>query len=139
MTQTPTVTDLMIAYAEDAVALAKANFGETLDYTEASMKTVEACLAKLHVAIPKGFFGKLFRRGPTADEMHIASMMFGGYLGGVCRCHHGGEWLLASAPGSAEPLVTLQSADGTQIWPTAKVYKHLLRGPEDDVRAYYWA
>lgn len=138
MTQAPTVTDMMIAYAEDAVAMARVNFGVTLDYSEASIETVEACLAKLYDTRPKGFFGKLFRRGLTADEIQTAAMMFGGYIGEVCRRHHGGEWLLASAPGSAEPLVTLQSADGTQIWPTAKVYKRLLHGPEDEVWAYYW-
>lgn len=138
MTQPPTVTDMMIAYAEDAVNQARVNFEMTLDYSEASIEMVEACLAKLHAARPQGFFGKLFRRGPTGNDMHIAAMMFGGYIGEVFRRHHGGEWLLASAPGAAEPVVTLQIAGGSQIWPTAKVYKRLLSGPADDVWAYYW-
>lgn len=137
MTEASTVTDLMVAYAEDAVAMAKANFGATFDYSEASIETVEVCLAKLYAPIPKRFFGKLFRRGPTADEIHTVAMMFGGYIGEVFRRHHGGDWLMASAPGLAEPVVTLQSAGGSQLWPTAKVYNRLLHGSEDNVWAYY--
>lgn len=138
MTETPTVTDMMVAYAEDAVAMAKVNFGMTLDYSEASIETVEACLAKLYDTRPKGLLRKLFRRGPTADEIRTVAMMFGGYIGEVFRRHHGGAWLLGPAPGAAEPVVTLQSASGSQLWPTAKVYKRLLHGAEDDVWAYYW-
>lgn len=138
MTETPTVTDMMAAYAEDAVNLARVNFGVTLDYSEASIETVEACLAKLYDTRPKGFFRKLFRRGPTADEIRTVAMMFGGYIGEVFRRHHGGAWLLGPAPGTAEPVVTLQSVSGSQLWPTAKVYKRLWHGPADDVWAYYW-
>ena len=137
MTETPPVTDMMVAYAEDAIDMAKTNFGVTLDYSEASIETVEVCLAKLHDALPKGFFGKLFRRGPTDDEIRTVAMMFGGYIGEVFRQHHGGEWLLAQAPQQQGPVVTLQVAGGSQIWPTAKVYKRLLHGPENDVWAYY--
>lgn len=137
MAQSSTITDMMVAYAEDAVNMARVNFGATLDYSEASIETVEACLAKLYDTRPKGLFGKLFRRGPTADEIQTAALLFGGYIGELFWRHHGGEWLLASVPGSAEPIVTLPSAGGTQIWPTAKVYKRLIHGPGDDVWAYY--
>ena len=137
MSETPTVTDMMVAYAEDAINMARMNFGVTLDYSEASIETVEACLAKLYDTRSKSLLRKLFRRGPTADEIR-AAMMFGGYIGEVFRRHHGGAWLLAPAPGAAEPVVTLQSASGSQLWPTAKVYQRLLHGPEDDVWAYYW-
>lgn len=137
MSEKPTVNDMMVAYAQDAVDMAKANFGETLDYSESSVKTVEACLAKMHDAIPKGFFGKLFRRGPSADVILTVSKMFGGYVGEVFRKHHGGEWLLAPAPGSDAPVITLQHSGVGSFWPPGKVHKRIVNGPDDNVWFYY--
>jgi hypothetical protein len=64
MSEKPSITDMMVAYAQDAVDMAHANFSETLDYSEHSIPIVERCLGKLHDSLPKGFFGKLFGRGP---------------------------------------------------------------------------
>lgn len=137
MTEAPTVTDMMVAYAQDAVDMAKANFGEDLDYSERSIQTVEKCLAQLHDALPKGFFGKLFKRGPSAEDLVQVAKMFGGYLGEVFRKHHGGEWLLEPAPGSSTPAITLQHSNGGRFFPPAKVHKRLVNGPEDDVWMFY--
>jgi hypothetical protein len=137
MPEKPTVTDMMVAYAQDAVDMAKANFGVELDYSEASVQKVEECLTKLHDTIPKGFLGKLLGRGPSADDILQVSKMFGGYVGEVFRKYHGGAWLVEPAPGSDGPVVTLQHSNGGKFWPSAKVHKRLVNGPEDNVWVYY--
>lgn len=137
MPDEPTVTDMMEAYAQDAVDMAKANFGEDLDYSERSIQKVERCLRQLHETIPKGTFGKLFGRGPSQDEIETVGKMFGGYLGEVFRKHHGGEWLIEEIPGSPGPVITLRHSGGGKFFPPAKVYGRLTNGDEDNVWIFY--
>jgi len=132
------VANMMEAYSHDAVDMAEANFGETLDFSEESIEIVERCLGHLHETIPRGFFGKLLGRGPSSEEIDTVARMFGGYIGEVYRKHHGGEWILDdSIPGATGPIVTLHQSNGGKFFPTMKVYKRLTAGPEDNVWAYY--
>jgi hypothetical protein len=50
-----TVTDMMVAYAQDAVDHAQSSAGVTLDYSPDSIKSVEEILEKLYAAVPRGF------------------------------------------------------------------------------------
>jgi hypothetical protein len=137
MAEKPTVTDMMVAYAQDAVDMARNNFSETLDYSERSIRIVERCLGKLHDSLPKGFFGKLFGRGPSAEDLHTVAKMFGGYVGEVFRKHHGGEWVLEPAPTASGPVLTVVHPDGGRFFPPAKVHKRIVNGPEDNVWVFY--
>ncbi|MCA9428707.1 MAG: hypothetical protein KC994_26755 [Candidatus Omnitrophica bacterium] len=138
MNDEPIICEVMEAYSHDAVDLAQEYCGETLDFSEESIETVEWCLGRFHESIPKGFFGNLFRRGPSTEEIEIVARVFGGYIGEVYRKHHGGEWILDdSIPGATGPIVTLHQSNGGKFFPTMKVYKRLTAGPEDNVWAYY--
>lgn len=138
MPENPTVQDMMAAYARDAVDLARNTFGETLDFSEGSVPAVERCLGRLHDALPKGFFGRLFRRGPSEDEMRMVTRTFGGYLGEVYRRHHGGDWILETPPMASEPFPTVATPSGIHFFPTAKAFKRIMNGPEDNVCFYYF-
>jgi len=95
----PTVTDMMVAYAQDAVDHAKSSSSINLDYSPESIRQVEAVLDSLYAAIPRGL-SRLFRHGPSQEDMFTMAKMSGGYIGEVVRrvrvpyeyrvslCHH---------------------------------------------------
>lgn len=132
----PTITDLMQAYAEDAVDLAQERFGIHLDYSEESIAHVEEILNQFHKRIPQGFFKKLLKRGPPPEVVEQVAKMFGGYLGEVMRRHFGGEWMLDSGIDS-EPTITLAFPNESKVFPPGKVYKRLMNGEADGVPFYY--
>lgn len=137
MSDKPTVTDMMEAYAQDAVDMAHANFNEQLDYSERSIQVVERCLRKLNEAVPKGFFGRLFGRGPSPQQIETVAKMFGAYLGEVFRKHYGGEWILDDQISPQGPVLALQHSSGGKFFPPAKVFKRLTNGDEDNVWVFY--
>jgi hypothetical protein len=130
-----TITDAMQAYAQDAVDLASQQFQTNLDFSESSLEQVEEILARLHNSLPKGTFGKLFKRGPSQDQIWQMAKVWGGYIGEVIRRRWGGEWATetASHPGIVITLRVL----GMEIFPPAKAYKRLTNGPEDSIGHYY--
>ena len=126
----PTVADMTAAYALDAVDHAKAATGVDLDFSEESIGRVEAVLSQLHDALPKGFFAKLFGRGPSSDDILTMSKMYGSYVGEVLRRTRGGEWALV------DDQVTLINGD-ERVWPIAKVFKRITNGSDDNVAVYF--
>ena len=137
MSPTPTADDMMQAYAGDGVAYAVKTFAEALDYSEASVERVEGILAKLFDAQPKGFFVKLLRSGPTPEQIDQLAKALGGYVGEVMRRHWGGKWKLESAAFPGQSVITLELANGSDVWPHFKVGKRLINGPEDNVWHYF--
>jgi hypothetical protein len=81
MADKPTVTEMMIAYAQDAVDHAQASSGVALDYSFDSIRGVEEILEKLRAALPRGCWGKLFGKGPSKQDVDQVCKMYGGYLG----------------------------------------------------------
>jgi hypothetical protein len=121
----------MAGYAQDAVDHAKAACGVTLDYTPESVEHVEAVLRKLYEAMPRGFFAKLLRSGPSATDISTMSKMYGGYIGECIRRRWGGEWSIdhpVAGPGSLP--ITCQGHDS---FPVGWCFKRLRNGPEDNV------
>jgi hypothetical protein len=131
----PTVADMMAAYAQDAVDHALSSSGMSLDYSPESIRGVEEVLQALHAALPKGFWGRLFGKGPSAQDLETVSKMYGGYVGEVFRRTGGGDWEVDTeiVPGST--VICLRKGD-MKVWPPAKVFKRLTNGPEDNVWAY---
>lgn len=76
MNATPTLTDVMEAYAADAVDHARSAFGVKLDYSVESIREVEAVLAKLHASVPRGLM-RLFRRAPSTETIETVCKMYG--------------------------------------------------------------
>jgi len=130
---TPTVPDMMNAYALDAVDHAKSQ-GVVLDFSPESVRAVEALLGTMYEARPRGVLSRLFSRGPSQEVLHTFSKMYGGYVGEVLRRSSGGEWYIDQSlvPGT----VGLRNGDRS-IWPPSKVAKRLLNGPEDNIWHYF--
>ncbi|MEW6142376.1 MAG: hypothetical protein AB1597_04365 [Chloroflexota bacterium] len=130
----PTIGDMMKAYAEDATEMAAKQFGEALDFSEDSLKTVEKILDGISKTIPRGF-AKVFKPKPSDEQIWQMSKIWGGYIGEVIRKKWGGEW---TSETSAHPgaVITLRVL-GADIFPPAKVYKRLTNGYEDNIWMYY--
>jgi hypothetical protein len=130
----PTVTEMMQAYAADAVDYTRSRHNVDLDYSMQSVQQVERILDTLADTVPRDRLSKLLRRGPDPDQMKQLTKMFGGYIGEVFRLQWGGEWTLHS-PLSSEPHIALQIR-GNHIFPPDKVYKRIMNGSEDNVWMY---
>ncbi len=130
-----TVSDMMQAYAQDAVNFARDNFRVDLDFSEQSLRHAEHMLSGLHAALPKGIVAKVFNHGPSQEQIWQMAKMWGAYVGEVIRMRWGGEWSLES---QAQPggVITLH-VRGTEIYPPVKVYKRLTHGSEDNLWHYY--
>jgi hypothetical protein len=139
MEEKATLTDMMVAYAQDAVGHAQASSGVALDYSLDSIRGVEEIMDQLHAGIPRGFWGKLLRKvlrkGPSPEDLYKVSMMYGGYVGEVFRKAGGGEWTLDAEIVPGQDTICLRNG-GQRIWPTAKVYKRILNGGEDSIWFY---
>jgi hypothetical protein len=131
---TPTVSDMMVAYAQDAVDHAK-SVGVSLDYSPDSIRQVEGVLEKLCAAIPRGL-SRLIRRRPSAEDMATMAKMYGGYIGEVVRRTAGGEWMLDTEIVPGHTVISLRKGE-QRIFPPSKVEKRLANGPEDNVWFYY--
>ena len=129
---TPTINDMMVAYAEDAVDFARSKFGITLDYTSGSVERVEFMAEQLVQARPKGLIGKLLRKAPSEQEIQTVCKMLGGYVGEVYRRAKGGEW----AVDQAHQALGVNQGE-TWIFPPAKVHKRLTNGAEDNLWSYF--
>lgn len=125
---TPPPNEIMMAYAEDAVDFAFSKFGVSLDYANDSIRDVESIAEKLFQTRPKGFLGKLLRRGPSDDEVQMVCKMLGGYIGEIYRRSKGGDWAIN------DELQALGINHGESwVFPPSKVYKRLTNGTEDNL------
>src|SRR5665213_533607 len=137
MSNQPTASDVMGAYALDAVDHAKSNFAVELDFSPGSVEKVEEILTKLCASRPTGFLAKLFRKGPSDDDVDQMAKMYGGYIGEVLLRRAGaGSWYFDDQimPGL---IVYGLECNGGKFWPQIKVHKRMANGPEDNVWFYY--
>lgn len=127
------LNDLMQAYAKDAVAVSQKQYGILLDYSADSIRHIEAFAADFHADMPRGRYGKLFRNPPDPAKLEGVCMSLGGYVGEVLRRTKGGNW-------DIEPEVKslgLVFPDGSWVYPTTKLYRRIMDGPENNLIAYF--
>ncbi len=124
----------MAHIAEDAVDYAR-KLKKELDYSEASIKDIEAICTLLYNDIPRGLFKKLLRKPPPEDMFVQMSTMLGAYVGEVMRRHYGGDWSIEDVLGSGKTIVI--TIGELKTFPPAKIYKRLKNGPEDSIDSYY--
>jgi hypothetical protein len=138
MSEIHSLDEAMGAAASDGVLYAEQRFGISLDYSTGSMEKLEVLLTKLHDSIPRGFFAKLTKPAPSAQDMNRVAMMLGGYIGEVIRRNAGGgTWTTESEAFPGEEVITFRTTSGLDLWPHAKVLKRLENGPEDNVWHYF--
>ena len=134
MNPEPAIGDMMAVGAQHAVEYAQ-GFDITLDYSPASIASVEEILTVMYDERPRGWMARLLRRGPSEELVQQMSAMFGAYVGEVMRRARGGEWEMADVPGAAGAL-SLRTGEHI-LFPTSKVYKRLANGPEDSIETYF--
>jgi hypothetical protein len=125
--------EAMEAFSLDAVDYALTQYGLTLDFTQESLTHVEAIATALHKEMPKGFLGKLLKRGPSEQDLDLMSKMLGGYVGEVIRRQRGGDWAISEQFNT----LGLKFSDDEWVFPLAKAYKRLTNGSEDDLAFFY--
>jgi hypothetical protein len=135
MSAAPTVSDMMAGYAQDAVDHARAQ-GVTLDFSHESVRAVEALLATMHDARPRGLLSRLLSRGPTQKVLLTLAKMYGGYVGEVLRRSSGGEWYLDQEVVPGQSTIGLRSGE-QRLWPPSKAGQRIMNGPEDNVWHYF--
>ena len=117
-----TVAAMASAYAEQAVAAAR-EFDANLDYSERSLRDLEAILARLASARASG-------------DLTETCKMWGSYLGEVVRRRFGGDWSIETYPGKQFATLTL-TVGGNKLFPTMKIHRRLTQGSEDNVWVFY--
>ena len=124
----PTISDVMQAYAGDAVLHARV-LGFALDYSEASLSNVDSVLSKLTGS------GVLVPKSPAEEESFWQlSKKYGGYLGQVVIREIGGAWEMQDLP-SGGARVVLRS-QGVQMFPLEKIFKRLTEDQYSGVSGY---
>jgi len=122
---------IAIESATAVVAFAQQNFGEHLDYSDASIEIVERMLESAHAAYRNGQL--------AAEEVQKQAQFIGSYIGETYRRNHGADWGLVTSDGAK--AVGLQSKSDSKpaglFWPIARVEKRILNGGEDNVLHYY--
>lgn len=117
------------AYAAQAVAAARDQFGIKLDGTDASMAQLDTVLAHAHAS----YRGKAPR--PSEEQVMAVARMYGSYLGEVYRQKHGGSWGMATRDGQALP--GMRSKSGTNFWPWTQAAQRIAKGAEQNIVDYY--
>jgi hypothetical protein len=120
--QSFTSIDAMIrAYAGEAVLVARQQHRALLDYSPASVNTLERLLD-----------------GQAAVDLDFQSRLWGSYFGEVLRRRWNGVWLLAPYPGGqGDSVIPTLDVAGSRLWPTMKVYRRLTLGAVENLATFY--
>jgi hypothetical protein len=108
--------------AEDAVATAKKEHQQTLDYSPASVPLVEQILLQLH---------RRHQASPLDnEELTQESTKWGAYLGEVIKKLHPSEWALDSDAAGPWSLPLVDRASGSELFPVRWCREWIERGPD---------
>jgi hypothetical protein len=120
------IDEMIRAYADEAVLVARQQHRVLLDYTPASVDALEHLLD-----------------GQAAVDLDFQSRLWGSYFGEVLRRRWNGIWLLAPYPGSGEvagearSVIPTLDVAGSRLWPTMKVYRRLTLGTAENLSTFY--
>jgi hypothetical protein len=118
--------DMIRAYADEAVVLARQQHRALLDFTPASVLALERLLD-----------------GQAAVDLDFQSRLWGSYFGEVLRRRWNGTWVLAPYPGNrelagkADSVIPTLDVAGSRLWPTMKVYRRLTLGAAENLSTFY--
>ncbi len=131
----PDLSSEMLSAANSAVEHARKYWSTELDFSPRSLEDVELILARMHESIPRKLYQKLYKRGPTPEQMATLSLAYGAYLGEVIRREFGGTWSREEI--NSEPTIALVFTPQVKVFPPAKVWKRLNNGETDNIRSFY--
>jgi hypothetical protein len=119
------IEEMIRAYADEAVLVARQQHRVLLDYTPASIEALERLLDD-----------------QGAVDLDFQSRLWGSYFGEVLRRRWNGVWLLAPYPGSGEvagearSVIPTLDVAGSRLWPTMKVYRRLTLGAAENLSIF---
>lgn len=118
----PDLGAMMEGYAKGAVETARTQYRHTLDFSDASIDTLDEILV-------------LVSESPDHD-VDYEVRLWGSYLGEIIRQRYAGGWEMTQYPGGtvAVPAVDVR---GSRLFPLMKVYRRLTMGEEEDLRSFY--
>lgn len=126
MAEFRSIAEMMQASAADAVREAQEQFGFALDYSDASIESLETILAAIGARLDTN----------DKDAVEQAVKLWGGYLGETVRRVSGGGWELIQYPGRTAAVPTLVIGE-SQLYPLMKVYRRLTMGEPENVWKFY--
>ena len=114
------LSDMMAAYAEEAMRVAWADHRRRLDLSESSVEVLEQILD-----------------GQSAEDLEFQTRLWGSYFGEVIRGRYAGEWELAPYPGGGVAVVPTLVVRGARLYPLIKVYRRLTLGRGENLPVFY--
>jgi hypothetical protein len=114
------LSEMMGAYAEEAMRVASADHRRRLDLSESSVEVLEQILD-----------------GQSAEDLEFQTRLWGSYFGEVIRGRYAGEWELAPYPGGGVAVVPTLVVRGARLYPLIKVYRRLTLGRGENLPAFY--
>lgn len=112
-------------YAKDMVQFARVELNLKLDWSDASIASIEEVASELHA--------DLRRERAAFSDIETLVAMLGSYVGEVFRRNHGGEWGVVKANGKR---ILAVKTNGALMWPVERI-KQRIRGGHSNVWAYY--
>lgn len=112
------LTDMMEAYAAEAISVAAAEHDRRLDYSAASIDALEGILDAIASA-------------PESD-LEWLTKLWGSYFGEVLRRRYTAEWTMSEYPGGKFAVPTLEIG-GSRIYPLLKVHRRLTMGASESL------
>lgn len=127
-----TISNVMRAYANDALAHAKRHFDVTLDFSERSLEDIDRILAdytKSGLLVPDNL------SDAEREEIWLFCKMMGGYVGEVIIRNIGGDWKMKeTGEGTASVMLAITgSVDGS---PPEAIWRALTE-PYKAIVSYY--
>jgi hypothetical protein len=120
------IEPMIEAHAAEAIAVAKADFHELLEWDDSSIEPLERILNRL-CPEPSPL---------PVEEGEWLTILWGSYFGELLRHLHGGEWSMSVYPGSDFSVPTLE-IEGAHLYPTLKVHRRLSLGAGESLPAFY--
>lgn len=121
----PDLDAMMTAYAEAAVAVAREEFRQQLDYNSASSESMVPFEAVL---------SELAEKSELDYDYEVK--LWGSYLGEVLRRRYAGSWEMTQYPGGVAAVPSIE-VRGSRLFPLMKVYRRLTMGDAESIAAFF--
>lgn len=124
----------MREYAEQAVLVAKKHHQLDLDYSLASVESVEKLLDGAAKMAYKWQL-RILRRKKREELANRLALVYGAYLGEVIRKEWGGVWHVGAEP-PFDGIACITFNSGVTVAPTARAYKRITAPDLESVVSY---
>ncbi len=129
-TPDPNIQTVAEAYALDARDFFQQQFRVTLDWSDASILSVETVMESMHRGLASA--------RPTEEHVMNFAKLFGSYVGEVYRRRHGATWGIIEHDGQQFPGLQA-TGSGNLFWPWGRARNRLVEGADHNLWHYYSA